>query len=642
MSGPGIHHIIARETIKKMKQQPGTTAAFQTFLTQADGLWSPYLHFGCQGPDPLFFNTKDISPLLRDGVETYLDVIDFIEGFKQAIKDLIPPEVYAAAAALEGAWNDVAARSVLLTELQQSLTEARNAIELLKGTLETGLKKYVTDSFNVFDTMLTHPMQDKGMYAPGRWWWFDTLHYRRTGDYALQLLRNAKPNTPEMAYAIGYLTHFAADTVGHPFVNAVSGGPYRTHAQRHKFIENHQDVYAWRNFYGGQEFIQSKVGDQYIIDGNEKALPPALNALILKTIDQVYVQPGLNYGSPMTSSDLNDTYRIWLAWFRATTNTLDLPAPVPYSLTKEMQEAWETFTNNLGDIGDMISNAAQGVQSIWDVLRLLAAAALGAVLAAAAAIDFVLGSMATLGAAPIRMFVSLTYEFLYNAFQDFHQAVALTGLAFPFNKQLSHFAAQHVFNPSFADPTGTNAADVKPGMPYKKFKVSIVAMESHLIYPRPFGPSPADYSEQSPTTVAPDSYFDQDPFFYMWGPIKLNPDFYQYAKQFTESATTPADVQTVENNFRTLQQLGARGGLGNAVDFSTFLHSEFLNGRTIPNFNLDADRGYAFPSWRRVSTPADFNNANVTHVAVEEAPVFAQHQVLNIETDILHPNLNIL
>ena len=69
------------------------------------------------------------------------------------------------------------------------------------------------------------------------------MHYRKTGKLAKRLLDAAPPDSPLHLYAIGYLTHVAADTVGHPYVNAISGGPYRSHAQRHKASENYQDVF---------------------------------------------------------------------------------------------------------------------------------------------------------------------------------------------------------------------------------------------------------------------------------------------------------------------------------------------------------------------------------------------------------------
>ena len=45
----------------------------------------------------------------------------------------------------------------------------------------------------------------------------------------------------QRAYALGYLTHLATDVTGHAFVNAISGGPFRTHWQRHHLVENHID-----------------------------------------------------------------------------------------------------------------------------------------------------------------------------------------------------------------------------------------------------------------------------------------------------------------------------------------------------------------------------------------------------------------
>ena len=44
------------------------------------------------------------------------------------------------------------------------------------------------------------------------------------------------------AYALGYMTHVATDTTGHAFVNEKCGGPFRTHWQRHHLIENHMDA----------------------------------------------------------------------------------------------------------------------------------------------------------------------------------------------------------------------------------------------------------------------------------------------------------------------------------------------------------------------------------------------------------------
>lgn len=638
MSGPAIHHILARQTVRHMKK--GASGSHLSFLEKVETEWSPYLLFGCQGPDPLFFNTKDMNPKLREFVKMYVDVLEFMEDFKEKIKEIIPPEVLAAADALQAAWDNVEERSVLLSEIEQGLTDAKHLLELLKETIIGGVKKYITDAVNVYDTLLSHPIQDKGMYNPGTWWWFDTLHYRKSGEYAFQLLKNAKPDSEQMAYALGYLTHFSADTTGHPFVNIISGGPYRTHGQRHKFVENHQDVYAWKRVFSDQEFVQSKAGDEYIIGGDAGELPADFNQYIRKTISDVY--GSLNYGKTMDAEDLDDTYRLWLRWFRSTTDTLSLPKPVPYSLTKEMEEAWEKFKENMGDTIDGISSPGKGGGNIWDFFKSLAAAILGSIAAAIALVDFLLGVIATLGAAPIRYLISLAYAELYNAFMQFHQGLVMNGLAFPFNAQLDHYAAKHTVHSGIKDTTGIDASMIASFLPMKKFKVPTAGLESHLVYPRPKTADDSDpMLEHSRSTVAPDSYFDADAFHYMWGDLDVDPQFYEYIKKFTELSGSQFTSEEKEFNFTHFRRRAGAGGLGSAVNFGAFLFDEFKKGIPFPDLNLDGDRGYAFPCWRRVKSD-DMNKPAVMHVAVETAAAFGDHNVMNAETDIIHPNKDIL
>jgi hypothetical protein len=52
------------------------------------------------------------------------------------------------------------------------------------------------------------------------------------------------------AYALGYMTHVATDTTGHGFVNQKCGGPFRTHWQRHHLIENHMDCKTYDDDHG--------------------------------------------------------------------------------------------------------------------------------------------------------------------------------------------------------------------------------------------------------------------------------------------------------------------------------------------------------------------------------------------------------
>ena len=57
-------------------------------------------------------------------------------------------------------------------------------------------------------------IQDFGYYPFGNKFFSDLTHYVRSGDFVLALLRNAQ--TPdELAFAIGSLSHYVGDTVGH-------------------------------------------------------------------------------------------------------------------------------------------------------------------------------------------------------------------------------------------------------------------------------------------------------------------------------------------------------------------------------------------------------------------------------------------
>ncbi len=131
MPGPAVHHLISDEVAKRIDALHLTPDSAKLL---AD--FAPYLHFGAQGPDPLFFNTKDLSPELRTLVRLYFDAVDFMEDFKKEILKIIPPELIEAVETLEAVWDNVAARSSTITEIQQLLGESQALLGLLQSTLQ--------------------------------------------------------------------------------------------------------------------------------------------------------------------------------------------------------------------------------------------------------------------------------------------------------------------------------------------------------------------------------------------------------------------------------------------------------------------------------------------------------------------------
>lgn len=58
-------------------------------------------------------------------------------------------------------------------------------------------------------------IQDMGYYPFGNHFFSDLLHYVRTGDFVMALLEESQ-NANQLAFALGALAHYAADTQGHP------------------------------------------------------------------------------------------------------------------------------------------------------------------------------------------------------------------------------------------------------------------------------------------------------------------------------------------------------------------------------------------------------------------------------------------
>lgn len=61
-------------------------------------------------------------------------------------------------------------------------------------------------------------IQDLGYYPFGSSEFSDLVHYVRTGDFVVELLHQSQ-DANEYAFALGALSHYAADIVGHPAVN---------------------------------------------------------------------------------------------------------------------------------------------------------------------------------------------------------------------------------------------------------------------------------------------------------------------------------------------------------------------------------------------------------------------------------------
>ncbi len=65
-------------------------------------------------------------------------------------------------------------------------------------------------------------IQDMGYYPFGNKYFSDLTHYVRSGDFVVNLLKEAS-DLDEYAFALGALAHYSADNIGHPTVNQAVG-----------------------------------------------------------------------------------------------------------------------------------------------------------------------------------------------------------------------------------------------------------------------------------------------------------------------------------------------------------------------------------------------------------------------------------
>jgi hypothetical protein len=85
----------------------------------------------------------------------------------------------------------------------------------------------------------------------------DTLHWNRTGDFAIKLVENAKKDgEPDVgnrlkAFSIGYITHIFADIIVHPYVNTFAGAYHQQVVpDTHLNTELHMDSWLAQNYFG--------------------------------------------------------------------------------------------------------------------------------------------------------------------------------------------------------------------------------------------------------------------------------------------------------------------------------------------------------------------------------------------------------
>jgi len=551
---------------------------------------------GCIGPD-LFFWSPDYD-IVRIPYKFY-------ENFKWAIdlyNNTIGKVKEAIEAMGEAVEDTVATLAPATVELIKALiSEIKETAGLFKSTLSTGLFVGVIEGYDFLTRpaelpSLMHSIFD--MFVPplqngddeSQWYWFDMLHYRRTGEFAQNLVRLAGGDEAKLAYAYGYLTHIATDTVGHPFVNEVVGGPYRMHPQRHATCENFIDSWKFSEHYG--ESINEKLHSQLNLPGGLPAgLPEFLSKAFLDTYSGDELRPR-RINKPdgfLTVGDINTTYEVFRFVSEVLGGMYVKPPEEPFSgVLDVLNDALERFESppspprprGVCDFWDILSFGLTErsrecyknfVEAIGEWLEWLGELIEWTFETILHLLDFLMAALLSL---PITVLMAILYGIqlaLYSFYRSLRSTLVLVGLVYPEPDELQTSHGRNMTTP-FQCLTA----------PFKRYPHVHSCSQNNLQCPIEIvetpGTAPAWYPNDPDST--PNKFISEDPF----DPANV----VKYA-----AAKTPEETRKLE---------GAEVTIGNAIDFATWLITNSTGSQmesvVYTNWNLDSDRGYGYKSWR--------------------------------------------
>jgi hypothetical protein len=419
------------------------------------------------------------------------------------------------------------------------------------------------------------------------------LHYRNTGDFARNLVENAVTDQ-QKAFAFGYLSHIATDVTGHPYVNQISGTTYRLNVQRHVMTENYQDTWKYAQYYNG-ESINHTLFDQL---GLPEKLPTSIRDLLHDAFRSTYANaehPELLPGDGFYSKEqIDKTYQVFYDILKLMKKMYVEPPEDPFfgvgDILADALDAfrkppsapdsgssscsWEDilafgFTSSSRDCYDKFFNEVvtwmeyMGELMLWtlETIRNL--------------IDLLLSILLSI---PIGVLLAILYGIqllTYKCYITSRVILSQSGFITPEPSELDSSIARNLVTLFY--PCARN---------FKNFPSVSAPMISHAVCPveTPENPSTAAGFYKGDITVTPD-------FFISVEPLRLK-NLYSYS-----AASTPAQTRSVQDGGE---------GIGNAVDFAAWM----ITGANVPNikendkaalynnWNLDADRGYGYKTWK--------------------------------------------
>lgn len=591
MPGP-ITHLIVQQKLPRYLQELKAQDYAKLLLSDP---CSRYSAFGSMGPDYLFFSLKEYGTPLDElvnflfGVYDSLEpIIDFYEKYIEPVKTALDDAVAAV---------DEVLFKGLIGQIQQTA-------DLTIATLVRAVEVLVVKNLDLFYPF--YPKLQEGD-PENEWYWCDYLHYRRTGKFCSNMWQLAKGDDDLQRYCIGYASHIGTDVAGHPFVNAIVGGPYRMHWHRHKLVENWIDAYV-RNYYPDSVQVKSCLDldthDIYIanaISGSyyyrlcefpDGKLPKKLGELIIAAMKHTY--SGTSHPVTFTAADLDTAYRLWLKWFKyATTIGKGVkPTPVapPGGATIALINDYATGMASIWSTGGSGGGGGGGFSisgffaAIWNFIKNLAESIYYT-------FEWTINHAVDIITLPITEALQLLKWLLYQVqfamwqyYDQLHFMLVMGGYLYPEPEDLAKMPYGKAFiNSSYVHFTGGPPADFS-GYPRKQEVHDLNGpMEHHLIYP-------GTYQEKLHAEPAPLPFHGVYPEAFITNSYAYDPYIEKLFGCIGPYGTTDKYTDHMDSN------TWYTGQFGNSLMFTARLIRDHMID--LPNFNLDGDRGYSWKTWR--------------------------------------------
>ena len=612
----GIHYIVLDKSIKGLR---GNNELHRLFHRNRS--WA---NIGAIGPDLFFWGTD------YETVAIFYEVYKKFDEFKQKIEKILEP-VKEKIEEIKNEVEEELDRMIPLESTKDLLRTVKEEIEETEdlydaAKLETILAaitigvgpRAISNFFEYFspDRFYNRPELD--------WYWFDMLHYRRTGEFAKNLIKISEEMNDDRAraYAYGYLTHIATDLVGHSFVNQLSGAPYRSHVWRHVTIENFMDTRAFFVEYGkniNSELLEAlSLPDPEEFSGSK--VPELLERAFWETYDCAMHPIRLKGEGFYTKKDISAAYEMFYEVLKLISSTNVEPPEEPFTevaaiLNEALRNAVNTppppappFEHNWEDVivnpasfspEDWVSAIERWANYVQELVQWMIGVTV-------AIIDAIL---ATMFAVPAAVLLALLYGiqlFLYCVYRNMRFVLALYGFVTP--------EPDAIFS-----PFGILLTTLSAGCSRKYFPGSgLPTMPSNLL-------CTSFRNLEPPHTKAG---------FYSYSITTSTESFIGSANEaIDEEVLSKYALSRSPKITRRLQGWGNR--IGNAVSLALYMMRNARNREkerlVFADWDLDSDRGYAYKCWGGFICKTLHSNRELRNL--DDLRVHGEHYVTGREGD---------